>query len=222
MQSIVSIQFDDGNDSDAWVAEALGIPITAYVVTSTIGNAGKLTWEDIGRLLVQGHTVASHGYTHVRAPELGAVDLAQHLRLPRRTFRLRVPSPSPLPLPLRHYGPPHGDCDERVLAAALSAGYYTVRASRMEHSYIPGATMLTQSMEERQPWGDIQAAIDLARDCDNTLMCLVAHRIYPDDYQTEHTHLSHVKRVRDAVYAAGLELVSMDRAWQLCKQNEGS
>ncbi len=70
----INVLFHD-DDGDARIMSILkekifdpeGVPCSVCVNTSTVGNPGKVTWEDLSLLKNSGWTVFSHGHEHLNA-----------------------------------------------------------------------------------------------------------------------------------------------------------
>lgn len=67
VQTVVSIQFDDGNDDQyQWLATLNnhGMHATFYVNSGVIGNTGKLSWTQLTNLFSAGNEIAGHTLFH--------------------------------------------------------------------------------------------------------------------------------------------------------------
>src|SRR5215813_12608059 len=76
-QTIVTIQFDDGNaDSFEWASSLSnhGFPATFYVNSGSIDTAGHLTWQQLTTLSQAGNEIASHTVDHVNIKKLKLAD----------------------------------------------------------------------------------------------------------------------------------------------------
>ena len=71
------VTFDDGYISNLTLAEPvlreMGVPASVFVITSMVGAAGHMTWEELHLLESGGvFTVYSHTHTHLRADSVPA------------------------------------------------------------------------------------------------------------------------------------------------------
>ena len=66
---LVTIQFDDGYDNVYTVAkpvlDAAGVVGSVPIITSLVGNTGRLTWEQIISLYESGWEIVNHSHSHV-------------------------------------------------------------------------------------------------------------------------------------------------------------
>src|SRR5499427_4148347 len=75
-QTVVTIQFDDGNaDTFQWSElNTHGFPATYYVNSGSIETAGHLTWAQLTTLSTAGNEIASHTVDHVNIKKLKLAD----------------------------------------------------------------------------------------------------------------------------------------------------
>jgi peptidoglycan/xylan/chitin deacetylase (PgdA/CDA1 family) len=140
-QRVLAVTFDDAHRSvlelAAPVMARLGVPGTVFVPTGYAGTERLMTWdgydvwlgteheaelrclgwEELKGLMDQGWEVGSHTRAHPRLPELGDAEIASELAESRRDCEER------LGVPCRSIAYPYGAYDDRVLRAALEAGY---------------------------------------------------------------------------------------------------
>ena len=135
-----SVTFDDAYasvlDRALPVLADLGVPGTVFVVTgfadggaalewdglleSGVGDPEarrSLTWAQMGHLAAEGWEVGSHTCTHPHLTRLDDEALARELRGSKETCERA------LNRECRSIAYPYGDLDERVVAAAVTAGY---------------------------------------------------------------------------------------------------
>src|SRR5437764_15372399 len=76
-QTVVTIQFDDGN-ADAYgalsILNAHGMHATFYVNTGVIGDATHMTWAQLGDLSSAGNEVGGHTLYHTNIKKLKEQD----------------------------------------------------------------------------------------------------------------------------------------------------
>ncbi len=137
----VAITFDDGYRSVARLAkpilDAHGLSATVFVPTDLIDSERPMSWPGIdhwldgphadelipmsweeARALVEaGWEIGSHTRSHPRLTELGDEELARELAQSRLECEER------LGIPCETIAYPYGDVDQRVVAAAMAAGY---------------------------------------------------------------------------------------------------
>ena len=131
---VVGICFDDGTEdvyTDAWpLLNERGMEATVFVTTTLIGarrppvpwehlplHSPGMTEDQLRELDANGMEIASHAVHHYRLPELNDVALAQELS------ESRVRLEQILGHSVKNLSYPHGAYDQRIMAAARSAGY---------------------------------------------------------------------------------------------------
>ena len=137
----MAITFDDAYRSVIDIAfpvmSSLGLTATVFVPTSFVGSPAPMSWpgvdrwlggpheaelrcmswDDLGQLQEAGWEIGSHTHTHARLPTLEDDALARELVESHETCSER------LGRPCRSLAYPFGAYDDRVVAAARSAGY---------------------------------------------------------------------------------------------------
>ncbi|MEA2466606.1 MAG: hypothetical protein QOJ57_732, partial [Thermoleophilaceae bacterium] len=137
----VAVTFDDAFRSVKELALPImrrhGLPGSIYVPTDFPGRPGPMAWdgtdqwvggphehelaclgwEELRELADEGWEVGSHTRSHPRLPQLSDAELAEELEGSRAACE------EGLGRPCRTLAYPYGDADERVKAAAASAGY---------------------------------------------------------------------------------------------------
>ena len=117
------------------VLDALAVPATVFACTDWVGRAEpmrigydrwlgaaherelhSLAWEDLAALGDEGWEIGSHTCAHPRLTGLDDDALADELTRSRAAIAQRLGE-------CRALAYPHGDCDDRVVAAARGAGY---------------------------------------------------------------------------------------------------
>lgn len=140
-ERVLAVTFDDAHRSVLELAAPamarLGVPGTVFVPTDYPasgrpmawsgydmwlgteheGELRCMSWGELGELVAQGWEVGSHTRSHPRLPELGDAEIAAELTESRRECEER------LGVPCRSIAYPYGEYDDRVLQAALEAGY---------------------------------------------------------------------------------------------------
>jgi peptidoglycan/xylan/chitin deacetylase (PgdA/CDA1 family) len=138
---LLAVTFDDGFRSVMSralpILERLRWPATIFVPTPFMDGApmlrwpgidhwydsvhcnelAALSWGDLRELAAHGWEIGSHTLSHPRLSRLGEEALEEELRLSRIACEER------LGMPCASVAYPYGDVDERVVAAAGSAGY---------------------------------------------------------------------------------------------------
>jgi len=118
MKVFVSLTFDDGNESQYTdfypVLEKYGFRGTFYIVTSQIGMAGKMSFDQLRDLFRHGNEIGSHTHTHPHLTKLP--DRFVELELRKSKEVLEEFDPQSLACPA-------GDYDSRVIGIAKK--YYT-------------------------------------------------------------------------------------------------
>lgn len=139
----VAVTFDDAYRSVLELAfpilARLGLPGTVFVPTAYAGRESAMawpgidhwlggpheqelvamSWDQLSRLREEGWEIGSHTHSHPRLTALDDGALTRELARSRRECEQR------LGVPCRSLAYPYGDHDERVVAAAGTAGYET-------------------------------------------------------------------------------------------------
>ena len=123
----VVLTFDDGRASDHSVVWPLvrdaGWSATFFVNTATLGKPGYLRWRDVREMSAGGALLASHGHRHVDFTALAPGALAIELRMSKDLIEGWTGRP------VRFLAAPYGRVNQRVMDAALEAGYRAVCTS---------------------------------------------------------------------------------------------
>jgi peptidoglycan/xylan/chitin deacetylase (PgdA/CDA1 family) len=118
----IVLTFDDGGLDNYRVAFPIlrkyGLTATFFVITGSVGAAGHMDWDDLAYMVAEGMTVGSHTVSH--PADLTAVDSS---RLVRELEDSRAAIARHLGLVPEALSYPCGRFDDRVIAAARTAGY---------------------------------------------------------------------------------------------------
>lgn len=121
------LTFDDGRACDGQVAWPLlreaGLPATFFVNTATLDRPGHLHWNDVRTMSAEGASFGSHGHHHADFTRMDLRALATELRLSKDLLEGRIGRP------VDFFAAPYGRVNERVVDAALAAGYRAVCTS---------------------------------------------------------------------------------------------
>lgn len=125
----IAITFDDGlanNHRYAYpVLKRFGIPATIFVIVGSVGKEPFLTWGEIEEMVRSGIVdIESHTVSHGWLTGLDDDSLRRELTESKRVLEER------LGRPVRYLCYPMGGYDERVKAAAKSAGYEAAFATK--------------------------------------------------------------------------------------------
>lgn len=125
---MVVVTFDDGLASDYEVAFPLlakfGMRGVFFVNTSTVGQAGYLTWTRIAEMHRAGMSIQSHSHRHLDLTVLPAVKLEKELIDSKRHLE------DNLACSVDYLAAPHGLVSRRVVQSALANGYRAVCSTR--------------------------------------------------------------------------------------------
>jgi peptidoglycan/xylan/chitin deacetylase (PgdA/CDA1 family) len=117
----IAITFDDGYGDTYGAIETLrqcGLSSTVYVTVGEIGNATRLSPEQVAALAdLPGVEVGAHAVRHRRLDELDDVELDDEVHGSKRRLE-QVTSQ-----PVESFSYPHGAYDRRVRAAVIRAGF---------------------------------------------------------------------------------------------------
>ena len=123
-ERLVSLTFDDGFDSDITkvvpLLQEASVPATFFLVPSFVGQAGHLSWDQVGQLVDAGMCVGSHTMSHAWLPGLSTVEIEEELESSRQAIEQHIGAP------VRSFSLPGGFYDRRVLNLAGRAGYALV------------------------------------------------------------------------------------------------
>jgi peptidoglycan/xylan/chitin deacetylase (PgdA/CDA1 family) len=121
------LTFDDGRASDGAIVWPLlreaGLPATFFVNTATLGRPGHLRWRDLREMSAAGASLGSHGHHHVDFTRLTSRALEMELRMSKDLIEGWIRRP------VDFFAAPFGRVNERVVDAALAAGYGAVCTS---------------------------------------------------------------------------------------------
>jgi peptidoglycan/xylan/chitin deacetylase (PgdA/CDA1 family) len=124
------LTFDDGTgdhyEAGRWLSE-IGLPAVFFVVTGTLDSPGRLTTSQVRELAEMGHRIGSHTATHPSLPLATDEELRSELVGSKHHLEDLLSSP------VVWLAPPGGHFDDRVIDAAVHAGYEVVRT--MEWGY---------------------------------------------------------------------------------------
>lgn len=124
----VVVTFDDGVASDYEVAfpflAEFGLKGIFFVNTSTVGQAGYLTWPQILEMHRAGMSIQSHGHRHLDLTVLPTPELESELADSKHRLE------DHLAHPVEYLAAPHGLVSRRVVRAALAQGYRAVCSTR--------------------------------------------------------------------------------------------
>jgi peptidoglycan/xylan/chitin deacetylase (PgdA/CDA1 family) len=129
----ILLTFDDGHDSDLLAAAALaarGFTATFYIPWVNLGRPNFLDEQGVRRLSRDGFRIGSHGMTHCRLNAVGP----DRLRLELTESKLRLEDL--VGLPVTDLAIPFGRYDQRVIDAALNAGYSTIMTSDVKRAVL--------------------------------------------------------------------------------------
>ena len=130
------VTFDDAFRSSAGIfpeLERLGLPVTIFVCTGYAREGAPLTipefagddpeqlatmtWDELRSQAERGVRIESHGVSHAHLPTLGDDELRRELREAKQEIE------DELGTACTEFAYPYGEHDDRVRAAARSAGY---------------------------------------------------------------------------------------------------
>ena len=128
----IALTFDDGYQDDFTVVFPIlrehHFVATFFIITGAVGRPGYMTWADVRAMHAAGMAIESHTVHHDNLDTLSAASLSAELTQSRDAIAAEV---GQVPAALSY---PGGDYDQRVAAAAKTAGYLmavTVRPARL-------------------------------------------------------------------------------------------
>jgi peptidoglycan/xylan/chitin deacetylase (PgdA/CDA1 family) len=132
-QRQILLTFDDGHESDLLAATALaarGFTATFFIPWVNIGRPHYLDRRSVKQLSRDGFRIGSHGLTHCRLDSVGAERLRQELTESKARLEDLVG------LPVIDLAVPFGSYDQRVIEAALRAGYAAIMTSDIKRAVL--------------------------------------------------------------------------------------
>lgn len=106
---------------------------------------------DLAReIILRGHEIGQHSFSHQRLPELGDKELASEFDLLEKALR------EELNVTTKLFRPPYGDLDQRVQDFAAERGYTTVLWSINPHDWLnPGVDLIARRVLQNIHQGTI-------------------------------------------------------------------
>ncbi len=208
---LIVITFDDGNDTDLTVAyplmEARGMKGVSYINTATVGQDGKLDWEEIAFLLASGWDIGCHTHTHPWLTALTDDEIRDEMQAVDAAF-LAAGFEPPL-----HHAYPFTAYDQRVknivAAYRLTARGGEYPAGDFNRSDPPWHSLpaLRIYIGDEAYFERIKKRIDLAAAQKETLI-LYTHRLTedPGPYDTDPYYFA---KLLDHIDSLGIETVTM-------------
>ncbi len=132
------ITFDDGQSSDLLAARELrqrNLQATFCVTWSRLGSPGFLTRSQVLELDREGFAIGSHGFAHVHFADLAPAELHLQLAVSKQQLECLLGKP------VTTVAIPFGSYNERVIAAAVAAGYRAILTSDLALA-VPGSCVL--------------------------------------------------------------------------------
>ncbi|HXB57685.1 MAG TPA: polysaccharide deacetylase family protein [Vicinamibacteria bacterium] len=124
----VVLTFDDGCDTDAMIAapllRTLGFPAAFFVNPARVGQAGRLSWDQLRGLAADGFAIGSHGLDHTLLDHVSAPELQRQLVDSKQRLQ------ECLRQPVDALSLPGGRGGRRAWRMANAAGYRWVLGSR--------------------------------------------------------------------------------------------
>lgn len=121
------ITFDDATDDHAQAGRLLerrGLNGVFLVPAGRLGEPGRLTAAQVGKLAAAGHIIGAHGLTHERFDRMGAEQLDHELSQPRSILSGLAGRE------IDWLAPPGGLCPPGLAGCAAGHGYRFVRTMR--------------------------------------------------------------------------------------------
>lgn len=92
----ISITFDDGNESDYFIAfpllKKMGFVATFFITVGWVGKKNYLSWNNLKEMQRNGMSIQSHGLTHSILSDLKDKDLYNELNESKRIIELNLNS----------------------------------------------------------------------------------------------------------------------------------
>jgi peptidoglycan/xylan/chitin deacetylase (PgdA/CDA1 family) len=185
--TVVSIQFDDGWDSQyqaGAILGARGIRGTFYVNTRLVGRAGRVTMAQVRQLAADGHEIGGHTLTHPRLPTLSVGEQRREVCDDRAALLAQG-------LAMRSFAYPHGandattrrivaDCgytNARTVSGVGSAACATCLGAETIPPLDPFATRTPPGVNETTTLADLQAVVTRAENHDGGWVQIFFHQL---------------------------------------------
>jgi peptidoglycan/xylan/chitin deacetylase (PgdA/CDA1 family) len=117
MKIYASITFDDGKKSHLTkyypILKKFGFPGSFYIITSQIGLAGRMDYQDLKKLFKAGNEIGSHTHTHPSLPKIDKTQLEKEFEESKKILAEFKPQTLSYPF---------GDYNQQVLE--IASRYY--------------------------------------------------------------------------------------------------
>ncbi|HLJ17355.1 MAG TPA: polysaccharide deacetylase family protein [Bryobacteraceae bacterium] len=122
------LTFDDGLQSDYAIAFPqlleTGLQATFFLNSTTVGESGYLSWDQVREMHRHGMSFHSHSHDHVYLTRLRWPELLRQVRFSKEKIEDETGAR------VDFLAAPYGDLNDEVLAAALDTGYRALCSSR--------------------------------------------------------------------------------------------
>ncbi len=119
----IALTFDDGNESDYFVAlsllEQYKFPATFFPIVENVGNENYLTWQQLQNISTKGFEIGSHGLSHKPLTKLSNQESKKELRDSKAILEQK------LNVEIKHFAAPFGRFSNNLLSCSKSVGYST-------------------------------------------------------------------------------------------------
>jgi peptidoglycan/xylan/chitin deacetylase (PgdA/CDA1 family) len=134
----VLLTFDDGyldNYEQAMpILKLHGFPATIFISPGTIGQEGKLNWEQVKEMHEAGWDIQPHGMTHPHLPELTAAQQKEEIMQSRRQIEQQLGTNADI------FCYPYGEFNKQTLKILKDEGFryaFTIRQGRTTSTQEP-------------------------------------------------------------------------------------
>lgn len=222
---VAVVGFDDNNITDYEKAfpflEARGIKATTYVITSSVGNEGKVSWEQLHELKKAGWDVEFHTHNHIDLDASSDSEIRQDFETGIQTF---IDNGFPKP---RHLAYPFGRGTDSERVRSVIGEY--IKTARNSRSYFSGVNNsyddidflrfnglsidMNEHRQDRLPV--IKQLMEEARE-KREIVCLYAHKLVdspPTNDNVPETIFEQWAELIDYARDLDFEFITMDELY---------
>ena len=132
----IVVTFDDGFVGNYLFAfdilERYGFKATFFITVDDISKDRYMSWDQLGALHKNGHSIQSHTMTHPMLGECGEKRITYELEASKKMIEDKIGAP------VKYLSLPYGSSDERVITIAKQIGFKAIFTSSYNHGNSDG------------------------------------------------------------------------------------